>query len=168
MKPITPGTRGPAIEDIQRRLLMLGYDLGRTGVDGVFLGRTQEAVSSFQHEHGLPDDGVVGQATWSALVDSTFILGDRMLYLRLPHFHGHDVRVLQGALNALGFSVCAEDGIFGAGTEAAVREFQRSCGHAVDGIFGTETASALEAFRHLWHGRSPSPRPLQAPDQDAR
>lgn len=147
---------------------MLGYDLGRTGVDGVFLGRTQEAVSSFQHEHGLPDDGVVGQATWSALVDSTFILGDRMLYLRLPHFHGHDVRVLQGALNALGFSVCAEDGIFGAGTEAAVREFQRSCGHAVDGIFGTETASALEAFRHLWHGRSPSPHPLQAPDQDAR
>ena len=55
----------------------------------------------------LGEDGFVGDATWAALVDATFTLGDRMLYLRVPHFHGHDVRVLQQALNVLGFA-CGE------------------------------------------------------------
>ena len=95
MRPVRPGARGPAVEDIQRRLLALGYDLGRTGVDGVFLGLTADAVRSFQSVNGLSEDGVVGDETWSALVDAGFKLGDRMLYLRLPHFHGHDVLALQ-------------------------------------------------------------------------
>lgn len=154
MKPILPGARGPAVEDVQKRLLSLGYDLGRTGVDGVFLGKTMEAVRSFQVEHNLRDDGVVDQKTWAALVDSTFTLGDRMLYLRLPHFHGSDVKTLQEALNVLGFAAGQSDGIFGVCVDRAVREFQRSCGHHVDGIFGPETARALIVLRHLWHGKT--------------
>ena len=90
MKPILPGGRGPAVEDIQRRLLALGFDLGPTGVDGVFLGKTRDAVIAFQTGNGLSEDGVVGGETWAALVDATFKLGDRTLYLRLPHFHGRD------------------------------------------------------------------------------
>jgi len=154
VKPILPGARGPAVEDVQRRLLSLGYDLGRTGVDGVFLGKTMEAIRSFQAEHSLQDDGVVDHKTWAALVDSTFTLGDRMLYLRLPHFHGSDVKTLQEALNVLGFSAGQNDGIFGAHADRAVREFQRSCGHNVDGIFGPETVRELMALRHLWHGKA--------------
>ena len=76
MRPVRPSDRGPAVEDIQRRLLALGYDLGPTGVDGVFLGQTAEAVRSFQLSHGLSEDGVVGEETWSALVDAGFTLGD--------------------------------------------------------------------------------------------
>lgn len=154
MKPILPGGRGAAVEDVQRRLLMLGYDLGATGVDAVFLGRTRDAVISFQREHELSEDGIVGPETWSALVDATFTLGDRMLYLRVPYFHGHDVRVLQEALNSLGFSCGQTDGIFGSFTERAVREFQRNSGQPGDGIVGPETVRSIHHLRHVWEGKN--------------
>jgi peptidoglycan hydrolase-like protein with peptidoglycan-binding domain len=157
MRPVRPGTRGPAVEDIQRRLLSLGYDLGPTGVDGVFLGLTAEAVRAFQNEYGLSEDSVVGNETWSALVDASFTFGDRMLYLRLPHFHGRDVLVLQQALNALGFACGATDGIFGAFTERAVREFQRNAGLPHDGIVGLGTSSTILNLRHVWEGKGGRP-----------
>lgn len=153
MRPILPGARGPAVEDIQRRLLRLGYKLGPTGVDGVFLGRTRDAVLSFQSTLGLSEDGVVGDDTWAALVDETFTLGDRTLYLRLPHFHGKDVTAAQEALNALGFACGDLDGIFGAFTERAVREFQRNSGIPADGILGVETINAILSLRHVWEGK---------------
>ena len=156
MKPVRIGDRGAAVEDIQRRLRMLGYDLGPTGIDGVFFGRTSEAVRAFQSQRGLDEDGLVGDETWSALVDATFILGDRMLYLRMPHFHGHDVAALQEALNALGFACGRLDGIFGAYTENAVREFQRNVGLPPDGIAGQGTVRALQALRHIWEGKDPT------------
>jgi len=153
MRAVRPSDRGPAVEDIQRRLLALGYDLGPTGVDGVFLGLTAEAVRSFQEAHELDEDEIVGDATWSALVDAGFTLGDRMLYLRLPHFHGRDVTSLQQALNVLGFACGAVDGIFGAFTEHAVREFQRNTGLPADGIVGPETVRTLTNLRHVWEGK---------------
>lgn len=153
MRPIRHGDRGPAVEDVQRRLLLLGYDLGPTGVDGVFLGATEAAVSEFQKEAGVAERGIVGEETWNALVDATFTLGDRMLYLRYPLFHGHDVRVLQSALNALGFACGEPDGIFGAFTERAVREFQANCAQPADGIVGPDTVRALEHLRHVWAGK---------------
>lgn len=157
MRPILPGARGPAVEDIQRRLLKMGFDLGPTGVDGVFLGMTRDAVVAFQRGLGLQEDGTVGEETWSALVDSTFTLGDRTLYLRLPHFHGHDVTVLQEALSALGFSSGAVDGIFGPSTEHALSAFQRSCGQPSDGIAGPATIACLMNLRHVWEGKAGAP-----------
>lgn len=153
MRPIRQGDRGPAVEDVQRRLLALGYELGPTGVDGVFLGATRSAVRSFQQGLGLTEDGIVGGETWASLVDATFTLGDRVLYLRSPLFHGRDVEALQRALNALGFSCGAADGMFGAYTERAVREFQLSCGLPVDGIVGSETVRSVNGLRHVWDGK---------------
>lgn len=153
MRPVRVGDRGAAVEDIQRRLRMLGYDLGMTGIDGVFFGRTADAVRSFQQEHALAEDGLVGDETWSALVDATFTLGDRMLYLRIPYFHGHDVGLLQEALNALGFACGVPDRIFGPFTEHAVREFQRNSGLVADGIAGEGTLRAITALRHIWEGK---------------
>lgn len=160
--PITQGGRGPAVEDVQKRLLMLGFDLGPTGVDGVFWGATLAAVRRFQSELGLAEDGVVGDETWSALVDATFKLGDRLLYLRLPYLHGADVKMLQGALNVLGFACGEPDGIFGAYTERAVGEFQANVGLRVDGIAGPDTVRAIERLHHVWRGKDPSsPAALQ-------
>lgn len=156
MRPIRTGDRGPAVEDVQRRLLSLGYDLGSDGVDGVFLERTADAVSAFQRGLGLAQDGEVGPRTWAALVDSTFRLGDRLLYLRRPHFHGRDVSTLQGALNVLGFSCGGPDGIFGVYTERAVREFQTNCGLVPDGVAGDETVRAIANLRHVWEGKDPT------------
>jgi len=155
MKPVRPSDRGPAVEDIQRRLLALGYDLGPTGVDGVFLGATTQAVSTFQNQHRLTEDGFVAEETWSALVDAGFTLGDRMLYLRVPHFHGADVRVLQQALSVLGFACGVSDGIFGTFLERAVREFQGNSGLPADGIAGPETARTIANLRHVWEGKDP-------------
>ena len=87
MRPIREGDRGAAVEDVQRRLITLGADLGPTGVDGVFFGATLAAVRAFQHVRGLDEDGEVGDHTWAALVDATFSLGDRLLYLRHPYLH---------------------------------------------------------------------------------
>ena len=157
MRFVRPGSRGPAVEDIQRRLLSLGYDLGPTGVDGVFLGLTTKAVQAFQTEHELSEDGVVGDETWSAIVRAGLRFGDRTLYLRLPHFHGNDVLVLQRALNVLGFAAGLTDSIFGAFTERAVREFQRNAGLPHDGIVGPETARTINNLRHVWEGKDARP-----------
>lgn len=152
MRPIRAGDRGSAVEDIQRRLLLLGYDLGLSGVDGVFANMTRAAVEQFQTDRALDPDGLVGDTTWAALVDATFTLGDRALYLRLPHMHGRDVRALQEALGALGFP-CAADGIFGPRTEGAVRDFQRNVALPADGIAGGDTVETLVNLRHLWEGK---------------
>lgn len=154
MEPVRMGDRGSAVEDIQRRLLTLGYDLGPSGIDGVLMGYTVNAIREFQEDRGLRSDGLVGLATWAALVDATFTFGDRMLYLRVPHFHGKDVRTLQEALSVLGFP-CSADGIFGQRTERAVREFQRNVALAADGIVGPDTVSAVLNLRHLWEGKTP-------------
>jgi peptidoglycan hydrolase-like protein with peptidoglycan-binding domain len=153
MKPVSAGDRGPAVEDIQRRLLVLGYDLGPAGIDGVLLGHTLGAIREFQEDRGLRSDGMVGIATWAALVDATFTFGDRMLYLRVPHLHGRDVQFLQEALGVLGFS-CSADAIFGPRTERAVREFQRNVALPSDGIVGPDTVSAIQNLRHLWEGKT--------------
>jgi peptidoglycan hydrolase-like protein with peptidoglycan-binding domain len=157
MKPVRLGDRGPAVEDIQRRLRALGYDLGPTGIDGVFFGRTSEALAAFKADRKLDSQSVVDDATWAALVDATFTLGDRMLYLKAPHFHGHDVQALQEALNALGFTCGNTDGIFGAYTERAVREFQRNTGLFPDGIAGADTTRSVLALKHVWEGKTHLP-----------
>jgi len=125
-------------------------------VDGVFGEATRDAVRSFQMEQGLKADGIVREDTWAVLVDATFQLGDRLLYLRYPYFHGADVHTLQGALNVLGFACGGPDGIFGAFTEGAVGEFQANTGLPVDGIVGPDTVRALNRLRHIWKDKDPT------------
>ena len=52
---------------------------------------------------------------------------------------------LQSALKQLGFDPRGVDGKFGAGTEAAVKAFQKSKGLVPDGIAGPATMAALQA-----------------------
>lgn len=58
---------------------------------------------------------------------------------------GSEVTKLQQALNAQGYDCGTADGIFGAKTEAAVRNFQRDHSLTVDGIAGKATQAALYA-----------------------
>jgi N-acetylmuramoyl-L-alanine amidase len=62
---LSPGDSGPAVTQLQQRLVELGYWL--PGVDGSFGSLTLQAVYAFQKAHGLPRDGVVGAATRAAL-----------------------------------------------------------------------------------------------------
>lgn len=153
MKPIKYKDKGPAVEDIQRRLRVLGYAIGTEGTSGTFLEETLAAVEKFQRANGIEPTGAVGPRTWSTLVDSSFELGDRMLYLRMPYFHGADVTQLQHALNHLGFVTGGADGIFGTSTEHAVTEFQANYDINPDGLVGNDTLRALFDLHHIWGGK---------------
>jgi len=68
--------------------------------------------------------------------------GDRLLRKGAK---GDDVEDLQRALNRVGaVPTLHVDGLFGRGTERAVRHFQAAEGLAIDGIVGPNTAAALE------------------------
>jgi peptidoglycan hydrolase-like protein with peptidoglycan-binding domain len=143
------GDKGDEVADVQRRLAALGYDLGAPQADGRFGLRTQEAVKRFQADRRLSLTGTVDESTWRRMVDDTYQLGARALYLRSPFFHGGDVRQLQLWLNAIGFRAEPVDGIFGPSTEKAVREFQDNSGLIADGIVGHSTLAALNNIRTI-------------------
>jgi hypothetical protein len=63
---------------------------------------------------------------------------------------GDDVAELQTMLNARGYDCGKVDGIFGKGTEAAVKAFQRDNGLDADGVVGRKTWAALEAEQILY------------------
>jgi predicted transcriptional regulator len=149
---IEQGSTGLAVKDIQERLESLGFDLGDEGEQALFGRLTATAVLAFRVKNGLPEGEDVDRDTWTALVDATFAFGNRLLYLRMPHFHGRDVFTLQTALASLGFS-CTADSIFGAHTEKAVREFQQNAGISSDGIVGHSTFSAINRLHHAWEGK---------------
>jgi chitosanase len=67
---------------------------------------------------------------------------ERVLKLETPFIVGEDVRAIQRALAAKGFSG-AQDGIFGPLTEARVRQFQLVARLRADGIVGPATRAAL-------------------------
>lgn len=154
MEAIREGATGAAVEDIQERLVSLGYDIAADERENHAFGRaTATAVARFRLDHGLALGEVVDAPTWSVLVDECYQLGDRSLYLRLPNFHGNDVRQLQERLNVLGFSCGEPDGIYGVHTEAAVKLFQESIGELADGMAFQDTFDAIERLRHVWAGK---------------
>jgi Putative peptidoglycan binding domain len=65
MAPISKGYKGDLAVWAQEHLISAGY---RIGVDGGFGPQTQAAVMAFQSAHGLTRDGIVGPATWHALL----------------------------------------------------------------------------------------------------
>ncbi|BBA96296.1 putative lysozyme [Actinacidiphila reveromycinica] len=64
---VSQGATGSAVSAVQHELNAHGAALA---VDGQFGPATAAAVRSFQSAHGLVVDGIVGPATWKALVGS--------------------------------------------------------------------------------------------------
>lgn len=147
MRVFRRGDRGKEVVDIQKRLRALGYYLGREGIDGYFGPNTERAVKAFQQQRLLLADGIVGENTWTELVEAGGRLGDRLLYLRQPPMRGDDVLAIQQILNELGFDCGPEDGIFRQQTEDALIEFQRNTGLNTDGVVGEATIAQLRRLR---------------------
>ncbi len=162
MESIREGASGSAVEDIQERLRSLGYEIdGRECSERSFGRSTATAVARFRLDNGLQLGEEIDTPTWMALVDECYQLGDRTLYLRLPNYHGNDVRQLQERLNILGFSCGEPDGIYGVHTEAAVKLFQESIGVLADGMAFPDTFDAIERLRHVWAGKpAAGPHPM--------
>ena len=144
--------KGAAVEDVQSRLALVG-NLRDDQITGVFDEATAEALATFCVNVGLAPSRELTDKVWAALVDASYNLGDRTLYLRMPYFHGHDVLELQQALGALGFHRGVQDAIFGAHTELALRKFQMNMGLPSDGIAGAYTYAALRNLHHSWEGK---------------
>jgi peptidoglycan hydrolase-like protein with peptidoglycan-binding domain len=126
------GNRGVDVQAIQYLLAHHGHPVDPIGVFGP---ATNTAVRTFQSEHGLTVDGIVGPNTWGALVVQ-IRQGDS----------GPAVRALQAELNKKRRLSLAVSGTFDAATDAAVRTFQQHAGIGVDGVAGPVTWRNL-----VWH-----------------
>lgn len=116
-----------------------------------------EEIRSFQQSRGLTVTGILDDVTSRALEESRWKLGDRSLYLQpSPLMRGDDVAALQARLTEMGFNCGRVDGIFGASTENAVKDFQRSAGIKGDGKCGPETIIALIRLTRTVSGGAPS------------
>ena len=61
------GSVGTYVRFLQQLLYSYLYPVGT--IDGIFGANTERAVKAFQSEHGLNPDGIVGPATWQALMN---------------------------------------------------------------------------------------------------
>lgn len=75
------------------------------------------------------------------------LVGEEQDYSLLRRgMRGESVERVQRALQTAGFYHLSIDGIFGGGTEQAVRSFQREYKLGVDGLVGRKTMAKLERF----------------------
>lgn len=113
----------------------------------MFCASTLDAVQRFQEDRGLRSNGVCDEATWLAIIEAGWKLGDRLLKLSAPQLRGDDVAELQRSLNHVGFDCGRPDGILGPATIRALSDFQNNCGITPDGICGPKTVHMLEVLK---------------------
>lgn len=158
------GMNGSAVRTLQKNLKTLGYYSG--SVDGDYGEGTASAVKSFQTAFGLTADGVAGKATLNAIESalngglsgssgsSTGGKDSPQNYGKTASSTGYktlatssstksEVTALQAALNATGYYSGNSDGVYGAGTEDAVKKYQRAKGLRVTGMAGPSTQRLL-------------------------
>lgn len=112
--------------------------------DATFCARTHAAVIAFQDSYGLRATGECDDLTWSALIEASWILGERLLFLRTPNIRGDDIAELQTLLNRLGFNCGRVDGIFGPLTVDAISDFQTNIGVDANGICTPELVQHIK------------------------
>jgi N-acetylmuramoyl-L-alanine amidase len=146
MQLLRRGDSGPAIAEVRAALRRFGLLTGPTGGTGdtCFDHTVEQAVRAFQQQRGLITDGIVGPATYRALREAGWTLGDRMLALMVSApMSGDDVVMLQERLLELGYDSGRPSGVFDEQTEQALRAFQRDYCDRSDGVCGPATLRAL-------------------------
>ena len=141
---LSQGSSGGCVVELQNLLVQQGYSPGT--VDGVFGNNTKTAVRNFQSATGLAVDGIVGPNTKSKLYTRQVTATSSTCPARLSQAlssRGGCVAYIQARLNAVYSAGLAVDGVFGAATNTAVRNYQTSRCLTVDGIVEANTKSAL-------------------------
>ena len=162
--PLRRGYSGPSVAVIQTELNRISQSYPAipkiSPVDGIFGAQTEAAVKKFQEVFGLTVDGIVGRATWYALVRYYTAVtslselrsqGQKFYSISWANtnpidFGDRGVRVehLQYMLSVLGAYIpeipeIAVDGIFGPATQNAVIAAQRWLGLPQTGSVNNET-----------------------------
>jgi len=153
------GDSGQYVYNLQERLYDLGYYSGR--IDGRFGPNTSAAVVLFQAANGLTADGLAGTATQNKLFSSSAKTNPAVLATPKPAAatptppplesytvlkegtSGTGVIRLQQYLFELGYFYGRVNGIYGADTAAAVRQFQYYNSLTEDGVAGPTTQAKL-------------------------
>lgn len=133
------GSSGEPVRQLQQALEALGYDPG--AIDGNFGPSTVAAVKSFQTDHGIAADGIVGTVTWRNIDEA-----DQSEPVLRKGSKGNPVRRAQSRLTAAGYDTGGVDGIFGASTETGVKAFQSDQGLAVDGVVGPSSWARIDSL----------------------
>ena len=103
-------------------------------VDGRYGKKTKAALlCALQKTLGLTETGVCDEKTLSAVRKNNLRKGDR----------GAFVGVLQAFLVCNGYKTAYVDGVFGSGTQKALRAYQIKNGLVPDGVFGSKTLRKL-------------------------
>lgn len=148
------GDRSTAIELISNTLLRLGFI---SAPSDIFDEKLTQGIKAFQQERGLTATGVINEITARSLEEARFKLGDRVLSFNSASImRGDDVSNLQDRLIQMGFNCGKVDGIFGANTERAVKEFQKSVGITSDGKCGPATLISLMRLVKTVSGGAPN------------
>ena len=154
MQEIRFGDSGDLVNQVITSLNRIGL---LTNHPDKFDETVKAAISAFQQGRGLTVTGEINQATFTALEEARWKLGDRSLYLQnSPLMRGDDVAALQSRLTEMGFDCGRVDGIFGPVTERAVKEFQKSVGAEVDGKCGPVTFTAFIRLQRSVSGGAPT------------
>ena len=136
------------IRRIQRALREKGYPTAAE--EGYADANLIEQIRAYQKQNWLTADGQVGPATEELLFGA--IQGDALDSLPLKRkSRGERVQNLQYALRMLCIDPNGTDGIFGGGTEAAVKKYQKRSQLAESGVVDTA----------LWGRLSAEIKPLQ-------
>ncbi len=167
------GMTGEAVRQLQERLIALGYLTGKA--DGVYGTATAEAVYNFQKRNNLVRDGVAGEKTLRALYSTSAVqpTATPVPQATVPPAtiqtaliqqgdSGEAVKALQQRLIALGYLTGKADGIFGAKTYRALKDFQKANALLADGIAGSATIAALNSTPSA--GGSSAPTVTTSPD----
>ncbi len=133
------GIRHEIVKKLQQRLMDLGFMDNDEPTD--YFGQvTLQAVKHFQRQNEMPQDGIVGDATWDALMDE-----DARYYAVSKGTQGDDIQRIQQRLYELGYLAKSDQitGNFGDSTEAAVIKLQEVNGLNPDGKVGQKTYNLL-------------------------
>lgn len=145
------GSRGAAVQDVQKKLVALGYNVGSTGADGVFGNATKNAVIKFQKSVGISQDGIVGSVTLTKLNDAYNSRNKGQSITTTTSYTGKDyVRKAQVHMNNFAGAGLATDGLWGANSrKGLVKCLQRALNKdyklrlGEDGIRGNATNNTL-------------------------
>lgn len=66
-RTLQKGSKGDDVKQLQKRLIELGYSVGKYGADKNFGNDTLNAVKKFQKSKGITQDGIVGKDTAHSL-----------------------------------------------------------------------------------------------------
>ena len=136
---IRVGDRHSAVVNLQSRLMELGFMDSDEPTD-YYGTQTERAVKIFQRQNKLAIDGIVGSATYDAIMDPS-----AKYYAAQKGDEGDDISQLQVRLYELGYLASSDlvTGNFGDSTEAAVLKLQEVNGLEADGKVGQKTMNLL-------------------------